>query len=55
MLRAGATDENLRQRIATIWGQRVDRYSEERLAAMSSGRGYEAREHAKIEMITLGG
>ncbi len=55
MLRAGATDENLRQRIATIWGQRVDRYSEERLAAMSSGRGYEARDHSKIEMITLGG
>lgn len=32
MLRAGASDEELSERLATIWGQRTDRYSELRAA-----------------------
>ena len=30
-------------------------YSDERLEAINSGRGYRAKDHKKIEMITLGG
>lgn len=55
LLRGGATDDQLRDAIAAIWRRRVDRYSDLRLAAMTSGEGYQAREHSKIEMITLGG
>jgi cyclic pyranopterin phosphate synthase len=55
LLRSGATDDQLRDAIASIWRRRVDRYSDLRLAAMTSGEGYQAREHSKIEMITLGG
>jgi cyclic pyranopterin phosphate synthase len=55
MLRAGASDEELRERVARIWGQRTDRFSEERLLALHSGNGYEAKAHHKLEMITLGG
>jgi cyclic pyranopterin phosphate synthase len=54
-LRAGATDVELTGLIAGNWHVRTDRYSEERLAALANGHGYEAREHRKIEMITLGG
>src|SRR5438132_7301829 len=34
---------------------RIRRYSDKRLEAMNSGRGYRAKDHNKIEMITLGG
>ena len=54
-LRGGASDDQVREAIASVWRRRVDRYSETRLQAMASGAGYKAREHAKIEMITLGG
>lgn len=49
-LRAGATDAELRDIIASIWGRRVDRYSEERteLAALQNAP-------QKIEMYQIGG
>jgi cyclic pyranopterin phosphate synthase len=54
-LRNGASEDELREAIASVWSRRTDRYSDTRLIAMSSGNGYQARDHAKIEMITLGG
>lgn len=46
-LRSGESDEDLRGRIASVWQERKDRYSEER------GEGGGA--HAKIEMSHIGG
>ncbi len=54
-LRTGASDEELTRLVSGIWGARADRYSEERLAALADGGGYNAAQHRKIEMITLGG
>jgi cyclic pyranopterin phosphate synthase len=54
-LRSGASDDDLVAAIGGTWRARTDRYSEERLKALANGNGYEAREHRKIEMITLGG
>ncbi len=52
-LRSGADDEELRQRIAGIWTERRDRYSEERakLLATSGATGRRGR----IEMYHIGG
>jgi cyclic pyranopterin phosphate synthase len=47
-LRAGASDEDLRDIITGTWQKRVDRYSEERFAAAS-------RPRRKIEMYQIGG
>ena len=47
-MRSGATDEELRDIIANLWGRRVDRYSEER----SAMTGPSPR---KIEMYQIGG
>ena len=55
LLRAGASDEEVRRFLAGVWTARTDRYSEERLVALQSGRGYESVARRKIEMITLGG
>ena len=55
LLRNGATDEEILEKVSAIWRKRTDRYSDERLEAMNSGRGYRAKDHRKIEMITLGG
>ncbi len=55
LLRSGGTDEQLRRRIAAIWRSRSDRYSEQRLEAISSGSGYSPLAVQKIEMISLGG
>jgi cyclic pyranopterin phosphate synthase len=55
LLRNGTTDEEISEVISAIWGKRTDRYSDERLEAMNSARGYRARDHEKIEMISLGG
>jgi cyclic pyranopterin phosphate synthase len=55
LLRNGATDDKIVEVITSIWNKRTDRYSDERLEAMSSPEGYQAKEHKKIEMITLGG
>ena len=54
-MRSGASDQQLRDSIASIWNARADRFSEERFLAMNSGQGYHPSEHKKIEMITLGG
>ena len=55
LMRNGATDEQLIQAISSVWSNRTDRYSDERLAAMRSPEGYQPKAHHKIEMITLGG
>lgn len=55
LLRGGMTDEKLLDVLRNVWLQRKDRYSEERLAALRSGTGYDPKEHKKIEMISLGG
>ena len=49
-MRSGASDSELRDLIAKVWGNRVDRYSEERteLAALQNAP-------AKIEMYQIGG
>ena len=54
-MRLGASDQELRDSIASIWNARADRYSEERFLAMNSSQGYQPGRHKKIEMITLGG
>lgn len=48
LLRSGASDEALRQHIITLWGQRTDRYSEERAALP-------VRPTRKVEMFQVGG
>ena len=55
LLRSGATDDEISQLIIGVWSRRDDRYSDERLEAMQSPSGYQAKEHRKLEMITLGG
>ncbi|MBI3698148.1 MAG: GTP 3',8-cyclase MoaA [Acidobacteria bacterium] len=55
LLRNGASDEEIREFIGSVWGSRNDRYSDERLEAMQSAQGYQAKNRKKIEMITLGG
>ena len=54
-IRRGATDDQLLELISSVWSNRTDRYSDERLAAMKSPEGYQPKLHHKIEMITLGG
>ncbi len=51
-LRAGASDAELTERIGAIWSRRVDRYSEERTAALDSGRFVPVE---KVEMFRIGG
>ncbi len=48
-LRAGATDDELRERIREIWSQRSDRYSEERTEGLGT------RRPARVEMYEIGG
>jgi cyclic pyranopterin phosphate synthase len=55
LVRGGASDDELRDLISSLWTARVDRFSEERLEALNSPEGYEPKKHRKIEMITLGG
>ncbi|RSD29367.1 GTP 3',8-cyclase MoaA [Mesobacillus subterraneus] len=47
-VRAGATDDEIRQRITDIWNHRTDRYSDERTAETVANR-------KKIEMSYIGG
>ncbi len=54
-LRRGATDNEILELVRTVWGNRSDRYSDERLQAMNSPQGYSATDRKKIEMISLGG
>ena len=53
-LRRGSTDAEILDFITSIWTNRKDRYSAERLEAMRSS-SYDPKNHKKIEMITLGG
>ena len=55
MLRTSAADRELSKAIASVWDGRKDRYSEERLVAISSKDGYRPDSVRKIEMISLGG
>ena len=55
MLRTSATDRELSDAIASVWVGRSDRYSEERLVAISSKEGYRPEAVRKLEMISLGG
>jgi cyclic pyranopterin phosphate synthase len=55
LLRGGSDDQEIAAFICSVWLMRADRYSEERLKAMNSPQGYEARSRKKIEMISLGG
>lgn len=54
-LRSGASDEDLETTIRAVWSDRTDRFSEERLTAISSAEGYRPDAVQKIEMISLGG
>lgn len=47
-MRNGATDEQLAERVTSIWNDRSDRYSDERTAATNKTR-------KKIEMSYIGG
>ena len=49
-LRAGETDHELRARIARVWSDRTDRYSEERFAL-----GTPSEPRPKVEMYQIGG
>ena len=53
-LRDGVSDAELSDFIASIWRQRSDRYSAERLEALNTSN-YDPKSHKKIEMISLGG
>jgi cyclic pyranopterin phosphate synthase len=55
LMRNGASDEEISDALSAIWRKRDDRYSEDRLRALNSSTGYDARQHRKIEMISLGG
>lgn len=55
VLRSGAGDAEVRDWIAAVWKVRSDRYSEQRLAAISSDGGYNPGSVRKLEMISLGG
>jgi GTP 3',8-cyclase len=54
LIRSGVSDDEIRAQVAKIWTGRTDRYSDKRWQQVRSGT-YEARDHKKIEMITLGG
>jgi GTP 3',8-cyclase len=54
LLRNDAKDLDIIEAIQSVWIHREDRYSEERLEAMKSGK-YKPRSRRKIEMISLGG
>ncbi len=54
LLRGGASDDELASFLDSLWRQRADRYSVERLEALNSA-SYDPASHRKIEMISLGG
>ncbi len=53
LLRSGESDDVIAKAIRSAWGQRRDKYSDERWDALQAGRHVQSRK--KIEMITLGG
>ena len=54
LLRRGASDEEILKLLSSIWINRADRYSLERLEALRDAT-YDPKSHKKIEMISLGG
>ena len=54
LLRSGASDQEVRKAIESVWQGRRDRYSEQRFVALTDSR-YQPRQHPKMEMIVLGG
>jgi len=54
LLRKDASDDDIAGVISGSWLKRRDRYSEERLEAMNSGK-YQPDSRRKIEMISIGG
>jgi cyclic pyranopterin phosphate synthase len=54
LIRSGATDDEVIAQVEKIWSGRSDRYSDVRWEQLRAG-AYAARDHKKIEMITLGG
>jgi cyclic pyranopterin phosphate synthase len=54
ILRSGASNEDILKLLSSIWTNRSDRYSQERLEALQDSR-YDPKSHKKIEMISLGG
>ena len=54
LLRGAASDDDITGVIRDAWLRRHDRYSEERLDAMTSGK-YRPDSRRKIEMISIGG
>jgi GTP 3',8-cyclase len=54
LIRSGATDDEIVVQVENIWSGRSDRYSDVRWEQLRTG-AYAARDHKKIEMITLGG
>ena len=54
MIRSGASDDEIRNQVSKIWALRSDRYSDIRWEQVRNG-AYNAGQHKKIEMITLGG
>jgi cyclic pyranopterin phosphate synthase len=55
LLRGGASDKEITAAVESVWRARTDRYSDERLEALESAKGYDPEAHRKIEMISLGG
>jgi cyclic pyranopterin phosphate synthase len=55
LLRGSASDKQILEALAGVWGARTDRYSEQRWVALQSSNGYQPQSHRKIEMISLGG
>jgi cyclic pyranopterin phosphate synthase len=53
-LRGGASDQELLELLSSIWRERRDRFSAERLEALQK-LDYNPKSHKKIEMISLGG
>ena len=53
ILRAGATDDRIRERILSIWRRRMDRYSEERAVMVKDASIHPRR--ARVEMFHIGG
>jgi cyclic pyranopterin phosphate synthase len=53
-LRSGASDDEIGNFLRSIWQQRTDRYSIERLQALNTAN-YDPKSHKKFEMISLGG
>lgn len=54
-LRSGASDEEISAAISRVWEGRTDRYSEERLERLRSGKALFDPKEQKIEMVRLGG